>query len=73
MSFYGWYAVTQHRLARKRATAAALLHHLRRRRAACFAGWRVAAAQQRDVTARCQGYRLVRALRAKEKGMLMLR
>ncbi|PNW78263.1 hypothetical protein CHLRE_09g404500v5 [Chlamydomonas reinhardtii] len=69
-AFYGWYAVTRHSIATKRAVAAAVLHWVRRRRAAAFVWWRNWTAYRRDLRVRGAGYALVRAARAKEKVVL---
>ncbi|KAG2450986.1 hypothetical protein HYH02_004258 [Chlamydomonas schloesseri] len=69
-AFYGWYAVTRHSIATKRAVTAAVLHWVRRRRAAAFVWWRNWTAYRRDLRVRGAGYALVRAARAKEKVML---
>jgi hypothetical protein len=71
-ALYGWFAVTQHRAASKRAAAAAALHWAARRRRDAFAVWRDWATQRRELMARAAGLALVRAARAKANALLAL-
>ncbi|PNH11223.1 ATP-dependent RNA helicase glh-2, partial [Tetrabaena socialis] len=72
-ALYGWYAVTQHRQAVKRALAVAVLHWARRRRTAALLWWRHWAAHRLDLRVRGAGYALLRAGRAKERAVLALK
>lgn len=72
-AFYGWYALTLHRLDLKRSISLAVHHARRSRLTSCLHAWRARVGYKVGLALREQGYRALRAERLMENALLLLR